>query len=251
LRLVAERLLPQTAGKTYVDKELAGQRLNLLPPPTDTFHIYCSRHNLGAATLIEELARELGMTLQMSDKAEHSPVRKRYSSLQSLMRDLPPSQASLRNARSVQPTSPSVLTSPPRRTSSHKRRAAPRVLARGPSRVKQPTPLKATTNLRNLFVCDHMVRQGNQTHIGSTLCEDLDCVFGHAPSGSSYTLHRRHGYAAKTARHWLQRPRRPWTLVCMCSSRTRCLGWADRRHALRVSLVLCSHAWMVRRQGSY
>lgn len=72
MRLVAERLLPDMAGKTYVDRELVSQTLKPLPPPKDshTFHVYCSVHNPGAVTLLEEVAQEREMKLNMLAEGE-------------------------------------------------------------------------------------------------------------------------------------------------------------------------------------
>jgi hypothetical protein len=72
MRLIAERLLPNAAGNTYVDRELISQKLDLLPPPTGDhdYHLYCSAHNSRAAALITELAENAGMAVKTSDTDE-------------------------------------------------------------------------------------------------------------------------------------------------------------------------------------
>ena len=56
MRLIAERLLPGSSGKTYVTGELVSQQLQPLPPPTEpnAYHLFCSAHNPGAAELMAE-----------------------------------------------------------------------------------------------------------------------------------------------------------------------------------------------------
>ena len=63
MRLIAERLLPPAmAGTTYVDKELASQKVGQLALPKDghAFHVYCSTNNPGADALMAELVRVRG-----------------------------------------------------------------------------------------------------------------------------------------------------------------------------------------------
>ena len=58
MRLIAERLLEDAAGTTYVDGELISHKLKALPPPKDEhkYHICCSGRNPGALELIQELS---------------------------------------------------------------------------------------------------------------------------------------------------------------------------------------------------
>ena len=61
MRLIAERLLPNATGTTYVQGELVSQRLRPLPPPARShqFHLYYSEGNPGAAALLDEFAHEI------------------------------------------------------------------------------------------------------------------------------------------------------------------------------------------------
>ena len=67
MRLIAERVLPGSSGKTYVTGELVSQQLQPLPPPTEpkSHHLFCSAYNAGAAALMAEVAKERGMALKM------------------------------------------------------------------------------------------------------------------------------------------------------------------------------------------
>ena len=71
MRLIAERLLPGSSGKTYVTGELVSQQLQPLPPPTEpnAYHLFFSAHNEGAAALMAEVAKERGMALKMESVA--------------------------------------------------------------------------------------------------------------------------------------------------------------------------------------
>ena len=76
MRLIAERLLPNVAGKTYVDKELISlTNLKPLRPPEDdhAFHVYCSEANPGALAIMEEVARERSMALKVGDEIKGEP----------------------------------------------------------------------------------------------------------------------------------------------------------------------------------
>jgi len=69
MRLIAERLLPNAAGTTYVDHELINQKRKLLSPPSATYHVYCSAFNPGAKELIEEVSGKCGLELKIEAKA--------------------------------------------------------------------------------------------------------------------------------------------------------------------------------------
>jgi len=69
MRQVAERLLPDAAGATYVDREIVSAELKPLPPPKASFHVFCSQLNPGAMALMEELSRARGFQLQLGPAA--------------------------------------------------------------------------------------------------------------------------------------------------------------------------------------
>jgi hypothetical protein len=71
MRLLAERLLEDVAGCTYVDGELISHKLKALLPPKDKhkYHICCSEHNPGALALMQELSEKRGFTLQQLSQA--------------------------------------------------------------------------------------------------------------------------------------------------------------------------------------
>ena len=75
MRLIAERLLEDAAGTTYVDGELISHKLKALPPPKDEhrFHICCSGCNPGALELMVELAREQKFKLQLDEVLQDTP----------------------------------------------------------------------------------------------------------------------------------------------------------------------------------
>jgi len=84
MRLIAERLLPNTAGKTYVDRELVNQKLKPLPPPQDnkhsnipasTHHIFCSHLISGGLELMEEVSQKRGFKFLLTDPEKHSTLR--------------------------------------------------------------------------------------------------------------------------------------------------------------------------------
>jgi hypothetical protein len=75
MRLIAERLLEDAAGTTYVDGELISHKLKALPPPKDEhkFHICCSSRNPGALELMVELAREQKFELKLDEVLQDTP----------------------------------------------------------------------------------------------------------------------------------------------------------------------------------
>ena len=56
MRVIAERLLPDAAGTTFVDRELINGKHRPLPKPNAQFHVYCSPFNAGATEAIKEAA---------------------------------------------------------------------------------------------------------------------------------------------------------------------------------------------------
>jgi len=77
MRQIAERLLPNAAGTTYVDREIVNQTLKPLKPPRASFHIYCSALNPGAAELISEVSRDRGFRVVASARTRRSLTRSR------------------------------------------------------------------------------------------------------------------------------------------------------------------------------
>ena len=113
MRLIAERLLPDAAGTTYVDGELISQQFQPLPPPRDkhTHHIYCSEHNPGASALMTELAHQrglasLGVTTRADQLTECDHV---LLYLTAQVRHLPRSPLDL---PSISPRSPTISLLP-------------------------------------------------------------------------------------------------------------------------------------------
>jgi len=70
MRLIAERVLHDADGSTYVDGELISRKLKALPPPSDShkFHICCSALNPGALALVHELAEKRGFDVELPDE---------------------------------------------------------------------------------------------------------------------------------------------------------------------------------------
>jgi hypothetical protein len=76
MRLIADRIVVQGAcGTTYVDRELLSLTLNALPPPSSTYHIYCSEANPGAVELVTEVATERNLKLALSERASRRSSR--------------------------------------------------------------------------------------------------------------------------------------------------------------------------------
>jgi len=72
MRLIAERLLCDAAGATYIDREIVSQKHNIKPlplPPTGGFHVFCSPLNPGALQLVLEVGRERGFTVLLDSEA--------------------------------------------------------------------------------------------------------------------------------------------------------------------------------------
>jgi len=72
MRLIAERLLKDADGKTYVDGELVSRKTIALPPPKHKhkYHVCCSKANPGALALMEELSRTHGFELKWPKDSE-------------------------------------------------------------------------------------------------------------------------------------------------------------------------------------
>jgi hypothetical protein len=120
MRLIAERLLYDAAGTTYVDGELISRKLRALPPPQmkHKYHVCCSERNPGALGLVTELSEQRGIPMQLE-----SPVAPLVEGL-------------------VQPIA--SLVQPRTRTRSRRRRAHAETLC-------------VTTNVDRLAECDHLL----------------------------------------------------------------------------------------------
>jgi len=78
MRLIAERLLPNASGATYVDRELVSRTILPLGPPRAEKHVYCSARNPGALELMLEVARARGLAAHLASSddgggLEHIP----------------------------------------------------------------------------------------------------------------------------------------------------------------------------------
>jgi len=67
MRLIAERLVPDAANATYVDRELISTKRRPIRPPERTYHMYCSPHLPGALYLMSEVALANGITVIVND----------------------------------------------------------------------------------------------------------------------------------------------------------------------------------------
>jgi len=65
LRCIAERLLPDGHGRTYLQREIVHEKI-VLQPPTKGYHVYCSQKNEGAMQLMQEFASDRGLTLKLA-----------------------------------------------------------------------------------------------------------------------------------------------------------------------------------------
>ena len=69
MRLIAERLLPDVVGKTYVDREIINRKPKPMAKPAGKFHLYCSEINPGAIEFMQEVAQERHLKL-LTDEDE-------------------------------------------------------------------------------------------------------------------------------------------------------------------------------------
>ena len=74
MRLIAERVLPNAVGATYVDGELISLKPKqlLLPRDGHDYHVFCSNLNPGSIDLMHELAETRTFTLRVSDERRPS-----------------------------------------------------------------------------------------------------------------------------------------------------------------------------------
>jgi len=69
MRLIAERLLPDATGSTFVDREIVNQKSRPLSAPSASFHLYCSELNPFAAEVSKEVSRERGLAVHFVSEA--------------------------------------------------------------------------------------------------------------------------------------------------------------------------------------
>ena len=75
LRLIAERLVPNTHGSVYMQGALVNRVTTIKPPRGPCrFHIYCSRFNHGAASVMTEISDALSLDLLLTENIQHQDV---------------------------------------------------------------------------------------------------------------------------------------------------------------------------------
>jgi len=79
MRQIAERLLPDAAGNTFLAREIVSQSLKPLRAPNAHYHVYCSSHNHGAIQLAMEVSGERGFTLQSKGQETARTVNALYT----------------------------------------------------------------------------------------------------------------------------------------------------------------------------
>jgi len=71
MRLIANHILKDGDGETYLQGEVSMAQPKLGPPTAGhAFHVYCSEHNSGAAALVREVAAELKLDLRLTGDVE-------------------------------------------------------------------------------------------------------------------------------------------------------------------------------------
>ena len=78
MRLIAERLIPDASGTTYVDNEIVNQKLKPLPQPKQSFHIYCAALNPGSRSLVIEVSRVREFQIHFEAEADGKSANKLY-----------------------------------------------------------------------------------------------------------------------------------------------------------------------------
>ena len=68
MRLIAERMLPNAAGSTYVKREVVNQKLGQLRRPKSNYHLYCSALNPGALELMKEVGCQLHFEVHLEKR---------------------------------------------------------------------------------------------------------------------------------------------------------------------------------------
>eukprot|EP00966_Prymnesium_polylepis_P129950 3004960-Prymnesium_polylepis.4 len=77
MRCIAERLLPAGHERAYLQKEIVNEKI-VWPPPTKSYHDYCSPKNPGAMELLQEFVGSQGLALKVAP-SRHAPLRRRSS----------------------------------------------------------------------------------------------------------------------------------------------------------------------------
>ena len=67
MRLIANHIVKNSAGETYLQGEVSRTEPKVGPPAVGhAFHVYCSVHNTGAANLVREVAAVLKLNLKLT-----------------------------------------------------------------------------------------------------------------------------------------------------------------------------------------
>jgi len=82
MRQIAERLLPDGVGTTYVDGEIVGQKVKTLKPLNSGHHVYCSALNLGAIELMAEVSLAKNITMQLDSQGQNQETNTLYVTTQ-------------------------------------------------------------------------------------------------------------------------------------------------------------------------
>jgi len=72
MRMIAERLLPDGAGSTYVDHEIVNGKRLPLKPPRSRFHVFCSPLNPGALEMMVEVSLQCKFEMLLEEAAPGS-----------------------------------------------------------------------------------------------------------------------------------------------------------------------------------
>mmetsp|Transcript_12124 Transcript_12124/g.31431 ORF Transcript_12124/g.31431 Transcript_12124/m.31431 type:complete len:638 (-) Transcript_12124:108-2021(-) len=71
MRLIANHIVKNSAGETYLQGEVSRTEPKVGPPAVDhAFHVYCSVHNTGAANLVREVAAVLKLNLKLTSDVD-------------------------------------------------------------------------------------------------------------------------------------------------------------------------------------
>ena len=79
MRLIAERLLPNAIGATYVDREIVNQNFKPLRQPNAGFHVYCSVLNPGAIDFMHEVCSRRHFDIQLEKEATAKTSNKLFA----------------------------------------------------------------------------------------------------------------------------------------------------------------------------